>query len=328
MIEGDPPAGTLGSAGDRHEREADRLARAVTGAGPVRHRGAPGSRARYGAAGGALDRSVARAIATARSGGQPVPAALGGRMAAALGADLSAVRVHTDARADALNATLGSRAFTAGADVFVRRGQYRPGTAAGDALLAHELTHTVQQATGRAPAVQRLLEVGDEDFPAYLEKQRKVQSGGKGVLKPGDTVEEQEVEPFTTVGFEAEFIEHYDNSPLVGISHLELAESKTPAMSYTGIPFKLETDAADVIELVTPPFLMRTKLDAPIPNGDDITKLDTRLRTWLEKITQVNFATDMDTAGKLREITRKSTSSVDGAQGSPRALRVLRVGDP
>jgi hypothetical protein len=134
--------------------------------------------------------------------------------------------------------------------------------------------------------VQRLLEVGDEDFPAYLEKQRKVQSGGKGVLKPGDTVEEQEVEPFTTVGFEAEFIEHYDNSPLVGISHLELAESTTPAMAYTGIPFKLETDAADVIELVTPPFLVRTKLDAPVPNGDDIRKLDAGLRTWLTGITE------------------------------------------
>jgi hypothetical protein len=73
-------------------------------------------------------------------------------MEQASGTDLGGVRVHVGARADQLNDALRSHAFTAGRDVFVRRSRYRPGTRAGDELLAHELTHTVQQAT---PALQR-----------------------------------------------------------------------------------------------------------------------------------------------------------------------------
>jgi hypothetical protein len=61
------------------------------------------------------------------------------------------VRVHADAGADALNQALQARAFTSGQDVFFRRGAYNPSTSSGRELLAHELTHVVQQADGARP---------------------------------------------------------------------------------------------------------------------------------------------------------------------------------
>ena len=67
------------------------------------------------------------------------------RVGATLGDPLADVRVHADERADTLARSVSARAFTTGADIFFARGEYRPRTASGDALLAHELTHVLQQ---------------------------------------------------------------------------------------------------------------------------------------------------------------------------------------
>jgi uncharacterized protein DUF4157 len=81
-------------------------------------------------------------------GGAPLQPELRQRFGAALGADLSGVRVHTDAGADRLARSLSARAVTAGPHVFFREGAHAPGTEGGLRLLAHEVTHTVQQASG------------------------------------------------------------------------------------------------------------------------------------------------------------------------------------
>jgi len=60
------------------------------------------------------------------------------------GTDLSQVRIHDDAQADALSQDVNANAFTTGSDVFFRRGAYDPGSEAGRKLLAHELAHVVQ----------------------------------------------------------------------------------------------------------------------------------------------------------------------------------------
>ena len=62
----------------------------------------------------------------------------------------SSVRVHTDDRAGALTDSLNARAFTVGSHVVFAKGAYAPGTSAGRRLLAHELTHVVQQRRGNA----------------------------------------------------------------------------------------------------------------------------------------------------------------------------------
>ncbi|MGC9468216.1 MAG: DUF4157 domain-containing protein [Anaerolineae bacterium] len=88
-------------------------------------------------------------LARAQGGGQVLDPALRGSLESGFGNDFSGVRIHADARADALARQLNADAFTTGPDIYFRAGRYQPGTAEGQFLLAHELTHTVQQ--GAAP---------------------------------------------------------------------------------------------------------------------------------------------------------------------------------
>jgi hypothetical protein len=103
-------------------------------------------------AGGEASTDLDTAINSARGGGQPLEAGLQRSMGQAMGADFSGVRVHTDAQSDQLNQSIQAKAFTTGQDVFFRSGAYDPGSRGGQELLAHELTHVVQQSGG---AVQR-----------------------------------------------------------------------------------------------------------------------------------------------------------------------------
>ena len=88
---------------------------------------------------------VERAIEGSRGGGHPLDSGVKASVGQALNADFSDVRVHTDAHADALNQSLSARAFTTGRDIYFRQGEYNPGSSGGRELLAHELTHVVQQ---------------------------------------------------------------------------------------------------------------------------------------------------------------------------------------
>jgi hypothetical protein len=82
------------------------------------------------------------------SSGQPLDGGAKSRMGAAFGHDFSGVRVHTDAGAAGLSNQLNARAFTVGSDIAFGAGEYQPGTLIGDALIAHELAHVVQQSGG------------------------------------------------------------------------------------------------------------------------------------------------------------------------------------
>jgi len=101
-----------------------------------------------GWSGGAAASPVEQAIRGARGGGEALPERVRGPMERSFGADFGGVAVHADGRSDALNRALGARAVTTGDDIFFRRGEYRPESAGGRALLAHELTHVVQQRSG------------------------------------------------------------------------------------------------------------------------------------------------------------------------------------
>ena len=100
---------------------------------------------RIGLEGGSLDQGTEGAVEGARSGGSPLPDRLRASMEGAFGADFGGVRVHSDARSDELNNRLTSRAFTTGQDIFLKKGEYKPDSKGGKELLAHELTHVVQQ---------------------------------------------------------------------------------------------------------------------------------------------------------------------------------------
>ena len=59
--------------------------------------------------------------------------------------DFSGVRVHTDQEAAQMNQDLSAQAFTHGSDVYFNEGKFNPESGGGKHLLAHELTHVVQQ---------------------------------------------------------------------------------------------------------------------------------------------------------------------------------------
>src|SRR5687767_66015 len=89
------------------------------------------------------------------SGGQPLDGGAKSRMGAAFGHDFSGVRVHTGAQAAGLSEDLNARAFTIGSDIAFGPGEYQPGTMIGDALIAHELAHVVQQSGGASAALSQ-----------------------------------------------------------------------------------------------------------------------------------------------------------------------------
>ncbi len=95
-----------------------------------------------------LDDPTTQRINQARGGGQSLGEQTQQQMGQSMGYDFSNVQVHTSAEADNLNQDLGARAFTTGNDVFFKQGEYDPGSSGGQELLAHELTHVVQQNSG------------------------------------------------------------------------------------------------------------------------------------------------------------------------------------
>jgi hypothetical protein len=90
------------------------------------------------------------------SSGEPLPPTPRAFLEARLGHDFSRVRVHADARAAEAARSVGALAYTTGEHVVFGAGRYAPETAAGRRLLAHELTHVVQQEAGGVPSRPRI----------------------------------------------------------------------------------------------------------------------------------------------------------------------------
>ncbi|MGD8626359.1 MAG: DUF4157 domain-containing protein [Anaerolineae bacterium] len=150
----------VGPAGDAYEQEADRVADRVlsspapAGGTPVQRQTEDEDFAQRQARprqedGFDADGEVERRIAGRQGSGRALPAELRADMESRFGADFEGVRLHADGEADDLNRRLSARAFTHEKDIYFAAGEYDPGSSAGRRLLAHELTHVVQQ--GGAP---------------------------------------------------------------------------------------------------------------------------------------------------------------------------------
>lgn len=99
--------------------------------------------------------NIGNQIQKSKGGGSPLPGTTRSFMESRIGADFSKVRVHNDDNAHKLSAQLNAQAFALGNNVFFNKGKYNPGTRSGQHLLAHELTHVVQQKGRIQPRVQR-----------------------------------------------------------------------------------------------------------------------------------------------------------------------------
>lgn len=171
----------VGPAGDTYEQEADRVAAEVmqrlgnVGAAPstegeVQRRLAPTAVRRstpdVGLDGGPVSEGVESGIQSARrSGGSAMDASIKGPMEQAFGADFSAVRIHSGADAADLSQQIQAKAFTTGNDIFLGRGARDFSSRSGQELLAHELTHVVQQGgSAQRSILQRLPDPAKSDF--------------------------------------------------------------------------------------------------------------------------------------------------------------------
>lgn len=110
----------------------------------------PQSSATPAAAGSISDR-----ITSSRSSGNTLESGTRGFMESRFGANFSDVRVHTGNEAAQLNFDLSAKAFTIGSDIYFGAGQYQPGSAKGNHLIAHELAHTLQQKTSADAEIQK-----------------------------------------------------------------------------------------------------------------------------------------------------------------------------
>ncbi len=88
--------------------------------------------------------SLRETLDASAGSGRPLDSSTRTEMGSRFGFDFSMVRVYTGADAHAMNESIRARAFTHGHDVYFRRGEYDPRSATGKSLLAHELTHVLQ----------------------------------------------------------------------------------------------------------------------------------------------------------------------------------------
>jgi hypothetical protein len=107
-------------------------------------RGPPGAQATSNAP------SFEQSLSSTKGSGIPLPDDSRQFMESRIGADFSGVRVHTGSGAESLSSSINAQAFTHGNDIYFNSGKYSPHSAGGNLLLAHELTHTIQQ--GASPA--------------------------------------------------------------------------------------------------------------------------------------------------------------------------------
>ncbi len=165
----------IGPANDQYEKEADRIAGHVVSMNDSGNDSAVRGEPRIGTPPGNPARQISRtplvqsitplqrkkiqlqtkensvsssietSIHSARGGGRPLSAGERAYFEPRFGAGFSGVKIHTGSDAARMSRSINARAFTVGRDIFFGAGQYSPNTIQGKRLLAHELTHTVQQ---------------------------------------------------------------------------------------------------------------------------------------------------------------------------------------
>ncbi len=130
---------------------------------------------------------VETAIQRSLGQGQPLPTPVREPMENAFGFDFAQVRIHHDTEGDRLSRSLDARAFTTGSDVFFRQGNYEPESPSGKRLLAHELTHVVQQSS-ESPLLSRTVQRVETlhptslQMPYFVQREAEDSSGGSEAL--------------------------------------------------------------------------------------------------------------------------------------------------
>lgn len=194
----------IGGSNDRFEQEADHMAEKVT----QRTSDEPSVQKKCSKCEEEsvqkMDSSSQSSSSVANSGletqlketkgsGSQMDASTKNEMETGFGEDFSRVNIHTNDAAVQMNRELGAKAFTHGNDIYFNKSEYNPSSTGGKKLLAHELTHTVQQ-NGSTPLIQRTIGDGHDltsprfsnltDLEATFDNEIRLELGdsGRGVL--------------------------------------------------------------------------------------------------------------------------------------------------
>ncbi|MCA9874846.1 MAG: DUF4157 domain-containing protein [Anaerolineales bacterium] len=154
---------------DRYEQEADRAAAAFSRGQGTAVSPAPVAEVQ----GTAVDPAVAAAIRQRAGKGERLPTAVRAPYEKALGHDFSQVSIHRDAAAHKLNASLDTAAFTHGQNIFLAQESGQLTSPANHSLLAHELTHVVQQSPGTS-----LVQAASKNWAKSLQSKKARVAGG------------------------------------------------------------------------------------------------------------------------------------------------------
>jgi len=151
---------TVSQPDDVQEQEADRIAEEVmrTDSGQDAKESAPDERGsrrihRKAADSGVSPDAGIPANSAGKSGAQPLDSATRGLMESRFAHDFSHVRVYADEAADQSARALNARAYTIGNEITFKSGEYSPHTQSGRLLLAHELTHVLQEEAGTSTGI-------------------------------------------------------------------------------------------------------------------------------------------------------------------------------
>jgi hypothetical protein len=167
---------TVGQPNDVYEKEADAVADKVVQRKPIFESKAEGpdeesmvrrkcaaceqeelQRKEEGGASQTISPGLEGSLHSSKGGGTPLPESTRNQMESSFGTDLGHVRVHDDNSAAKMSKGLNAQAFTHGSDIYFNSGKYDTGSKSGEHLLAHELTHVIQQGNGSlaAPVIRR-----------------------------------------------------------------------------------------------------------------------------------------------------------------------------
>ncbi len=111
--------------------------------------------------------AITNQINSSKGGGKGMGASTQSYMESRFGTDFSGVKIHTDSKAVQLSRDLNAQAFTVGNDIYFNEGKYNPDSNSGKHLLAHELTHTIQQKGIQKKSIQREIHSGHDDNGRY-----------------------------------------------------------------------------------------------------------------------------------------------------------------
>lgn len=176
------PKLTVNEPDDEYEKEAERVAEAVMRQSSVDEDSVPISGIMRSSATGAnqtIDETTAEQIESVKGGGRSLPPSSWSFFERWFGRDFSDVRVHRGPKADKLTRSIDAKAFTHGENIFFRSGSYKPETKQGKELVAHELTHVVQQRASTSTPVETLQRRGHSS-----QSRKSKAAGGPGGAAP------------------------------------------------------------------------------------------------------------------------------------------------